>query len=126
MSPAARAGSPPGPRSESPGTAGLWCAVWAAGTAWAGVRPGRGLGLEAADLETAVSGALLTDVGWGACGAVVRPSLGVPAGRRIAGPGPGRLASRAVTLPAQRGTPSWSGTAVHQRPRGTACRPTHP
>src|SRR5438046_1922522 len=36
MSPAAHAGSPPGPRSESPGTAGLWCAVWEAGGGGAG------------------------------------------------------------------------------------------
>src|SRR5215471_12856889 len=46
MSPAACAGSPPGPRSESPGTAGLLYAVLAAGTAFAGVRPGHVLGLE--------------------------------------------------------------------------------
>jgi len=55
---------------------------------------------------------LVTDVGWGACGAVVRPSLGVPVGGRIAGPGPRRPESRGVTLPAQRQTRPWSGAAV--------------
>ena len=77
MSPAACAGSPPGPRSESPGTAGLLYAVYAADTAWAGVRAGRVRGLGAADLETVLSGVLLKDAGWGACGAVAQSSLGV-------------------------------------------------
>jgi hypothetical protein len=122
MSPAACAGSPPGPRSELPGTAGLLYAVYAADTAWAGVRAGRVPGLGATDLETVLSGVLLKDVGWGACGAVVQPAFGVRAGRRIAGPGPGRP----VTVPAQPAAPSWSGTAVHQRPRRTNCRTMHP
>ena len=95
MSPAACAGSPPGPRSESRGTAGLLYAVYAAGTAWAGVRAGRVRGLGAADLETVLSGVLLKDADWGACGAVAQPSLGVLA------------------------------TAVHQRPRRTDRRTMH-
>jgi hypothetical protein len=124
MSPAARAGSPPGPRCESPGTAELLYAVSAAGTAFAGVQPGRVLGLEAACLE-AVFGALLKHVGWAVCGAVVQPSSGVPAGRRIAGPGPRQPVGRAVTLSVQPGTPCWSETADHEWPRRTDCRTAH-
>jgi hypothetical protein len=74
--------------------------------------PGASEGLGAADLETVLSGALLMDVGWGACGAVAQPSFGVLVGRCTAGPGPGRPASRTVTVPAQPGAPSSSGTAV--------------
>jgi hypothetical protein len=83
MSPAACAGSPPGPRSESLGTAGLLrapsCGSGLAvaerrrhgpGTALVGVQVGRVLGLEAADLEAVLYGALLKDVG---CGAVLVP-----------------------------------------------------
>src|SRR4029077_12775776 len=102
MSPAAPAGSPPGPRSESPGTAGLWCAVWEAGGAWAGVRPRARPGAGGSGPGDGRVRHLVTDVGWGACGAVVRPSLGVLVGGRIAGPGPRRPESRGVTLPAQR------------------------
>jgi hypothetical protein len=163
MSPAACAGSPPGPRSESPGTAGLSYAVSAASTACAGVQPGRVPGLEAADLEAGFCRALLKDVARGAVLArfvanpglaprldglwlrgvteraswsrhspsgsgsgLARPPLGVPAGRRIDGPGACRPASRAVTLPARPGTPSWSGKADRQRLRRTDCRTTHP
>jgi len=67
MSPAAGAGSPPGPRSESPGTAELLCATtYGSGlavaerighgtsTAFVGVQIGRVLGLEAADLAAVV------------------------------------------------------------------------
>jgi len=111
MSPAACAGPSPGPRSESPGTAGLLSAAPAASTALAGVQPGRVLELEAADLEAVFSGVVLMHVGWGGCGAVVRPSSGIPVGSRIAGPGPCPPAGRAVTRPAQPGTLSWSGTA---------------
>ena len=77
MSPAACAGSSPGPRSESPGTAGLLYAASAADTAFAGVRPGRVMGPEAACL-VAVSGVLLKHVGWGVCGAVVQPLIRDP------------------------------------------------
>src|SRR6266568_3804633 len=126
MSPAACAGSPRGPRSESPGTAGLLYAVSAASTALVGVRAGRVLGLGAADPEAVLCRALLKDVGWGACGAVVQPARGVRVGGRISGHGPRRPAGRAVTVPAQPGTPTWSGTADHQRPRRTDRRTTHP
>src|SRR5215469_8248753 len=119
MSPAACAGSPPGPRSESPGTAELLYAVSAAGTAFAGVPPGRVPGPETACLEAVFSGVLQKHVGWGVCGAVVQPSSGIPAGRRIAGPGPRQPVGRAVTQP---GTPCWSGTADHDWPRRTECR----
>ena len=88
MSPAACAGSPPGPRCESPGTAGLLSAVLAAGAAFAGVRPGRALGAERTCLEAVFPGVLLKHAGWGVCGAVVQPSSGVRAGGRVAGPGP--------------------------------------
>jgi hypothetical protein len=109
-------------------------------TAFVGVQLGRALGLEAADLEAVLYGALLKDVGpavlvpgflgqelavwldglWlrGVTGRASRSRhllsacrdgfaqsrLRVPAGRCIAGPGPRRSASRALTLPAQPGT----------------------
>src|SRR5919204_1722179 len=125
MSPAACAGSPPGPRSESPGTAGLLYAVAAVSTAFVGVQPRRVLGLKTADQKAVFHGALLTDIGTGACGGVVQPSPEVPVGRRVAALGPRRPTSRGETLPTQPGTPSWSGTADHQRPRRTDCRTMH-
>ena len=86
MSPAACAGSPPGPRSESRGAAQLLCALSCGSalavaervehqtsTASVGVQVGRVLGLEAADLEAGFYGALLKAVGCGACGAVLTP-----------------------------------------------------
>jgi hypothetical protein len=110
MSPAAHAGSPPGPRCESLGTAKLLCAfscgagLAVAGrmghstdTAWVGVQVGRVLGLEAADLAVFYA-APLTDVG---CGAVLAPFF---AGQEL---GPG------------------SATAERQRPRRTHDRTTH-
>jgi hypothetical protein len=106
MSPAACAGSPPGPRSESPGTAGLLYAVLAAGTAFAGVRPGRVLGPAGACLEAVFPAALPKQAGWGVCGAVVRALIRDPrrqAHRRARSAQP---AGRAVTLPAQPGTSS--------------------
>jgi hypothetical protein len=84
MSPAACAGSPPGPRSESRGAARLLCAVSCGSglavaermehqtsAAFVGVQVGRVLGLEAADLDAVFYGAL--PKGFGACGAVLTP-----------------------------------------------------
>jgi len=88
MSPAACAGLPPGPRCESPGTAGLLYAIVASGAALAGVWTGCVLGPEEACPGAVFPGALLKHAGWGVCGAVVQPSSGVRAGGRVAGPGP--------------------------------------
>ena len=183
MSPAACAGSPPGPRSVSRGAAQLWCALSCGpglavaermehqiSTALVGVQAGRVLGLEAADLAAGFYWALLKAVGCGACGAVLtplivgqelvprlgglcgvtrracrpwhlalasrsgfaQPLLRVGVGRRVAGSGPGRRASRVVTLPAQPGTPSqpvapsWSGAVSHHWPRRTDGRMSRP
>jgi hypothetical protein len=66
MSPAACAGSSPGPRSESLGAAELLCVFSETTTpAPLGVQVGLVLGLKAADLEAVFSGALLRDVGRG-------------------------------------------------------------
>src|SRR5438477_5432022 len=70
MSPAACAGSSPGPRSESLGAAGLLRVFSETSTAFVGVQLGLVLGLNAADLEAVFYGALLRDVG---CGAVLAP-----------------------------------------------------
>jgi hypothetical protein len=66
MSPAACAGSSPGPRSESLGTAGLLRVFSETSTAFVGVQLGLVLELKAADLEAVFYGALLKDGGWGA------------------------------------------------------------
>jgi len=87
MSPAAWPGNPPGHGSGGPsGTAELLCALsYGSGlavaermehgtnTAFVGIQLGRALGLGAADLEAVFYGALLKDVGCGACGAVLAP-----------------------------------------------------
>jgi len=86
MSPAAWPGNPPGQGSGPSGTAELLCALsYGAGlavaermehgtnTAFVGVQVGRALGLAAPDLEAVFYGALLKDVGCGACGAVLAP-----------------------------------------------------
>jgi len=102
----------------------LLYAVLAAGTAFAGVRPGHVLGLEGVCLGTVFSEALLKHAGWGVCGAVVRPSSGVRAGGRVAGPGP-RQPAGARRNAARPGTPCCSGTADREWPRRTECRTTH-
>src|ERR1700740_3510490 len=81
MSPAACTGSQAGPRSNSSGTAELLCALsYGSGlafaarmehgtnTAFVGTQLARALGLAAQDLEAVFYGALLKDVGGGACG----------------------------------------------------------
>jgi HD-GYP domain-containing protein (c-di-GMP phosphodiesterase class II) len=86
MSSAAAAVPPPGQRSGPSGAAELLCALsYGSGlavaermehgtnTAFAGVRLGRALGLPAPDLEAVFYGALIKDVGCGACGAVLAP-----------------------------------------------------
>jgi hypothetical protein len=86
MSSAAAAVPPPGQRSGPSGTAELLCALsYGSGlavaermehgtnTAFAGVELGRALGLGAQDLEAVFYGALIKDVGCGACGAVLAP-----------------------------------------------------
>jgi HD-GYP domain-containing protein (c-di-GMP phosphodiesterase class II)/DNA-binding CsgD family transcriptional regulator len=86
MSPAAWPGNPPGQGSGPSGTAELLCALsYGSGlavaermehgtsTAFVGVQVGRALGLAAPDLEAVFYGALLKDVGCGACGAVLAP-----------------------------------------------------
>ena len=86
MSPAAWPGIPPGQGSGPSGTAELLCALsYGSGlavaermehgtsTAFVGVHVGRALGLAAQDLEAVFYGALLKDVGCGACGAVLAP-----------------------------------------------------
>ena len=86
MSPAAGAGSPPGQGSSPSGTAELLCALsYGSGlalaermehgtnTAFAGIQLGRALGLGTQDLEAVYYGALIKDVGCGACGAVLAP-----------------------------------------------------
>src|SRR3954453_18186564 len=66
MSPAACAGSSPGPRSELLGAAGLLCVFSETTTPTPlGVQVGLVLGLKAADLGAVFSGALLRDVGRG-------------------------------------------------------------
>jgi hypothetical protein len=72
MSPAACAGSLPGPRSESLGTAGLLRVFSEISTGFAGAQLRLVLGLKAAVLEAVFCGALLRDVG---CGAVLVPFL---------------------------------------------------
>jgi len=90
MSPAACAGSSPGPGSESLGTAGLLRAFSETSTAFVGVQLGLVLGLKAADLEAVFYGALLRDVG---CGAVLVPFfVGQELARRL-----GDLRLRGVT-----------------------------
>jgi HD-GYP domain-containing protein (c-di-GMP phosphodiesterase class II)/DNA-binding CsgD family transcriptional regulator len=86
MSSAVAAVPPPGQRSGSSGTAELLCALsYGSGlavaermehgtnTAFVGIRLGRALGLPARDLEAVFYGALVKDVGCGACGAVLAP-----------------------------------------------------
>lgn len=86
MSPAAWPGNPPGQGSGPSGTAELLCALsYGSGlavtermehgtnTAFVGVQLGRALGLKAEELEAVFYGALLKDVGCGACGAVLAP-----------------------------------------------------
>jgi HD-GYP domain-containing protein (c-di-GMP phosphodiesterase class II)/DNA-binding CsgD family transcriptional regulator len=80
----AAAAAPPGPRSGTWRTAELLCALsYGSGlsaaermehgtnTAFVGVQLGRALGVEADGLEAVFYGALLKDVGCGACGAVL-------------------------------------------------------
>ena len=86
MSSAAAAVPPPSQRSGASGTAELLCALsYGSGlavaermehgtnTAFAGMQLGRALGLDAEDLEAVFYGALVKDVGCGACGAVLAP-----------------------------------------------------
>src|SRR5579859_1025379 len=86
MSPAASADSPVGQGWSPSGTAELLCALscgsalavaepmeHGTNTAFVGVQLGRGLGLEAADLEAIFYGALIKDVGCSACSAVIAP-----------------------------------------------------
>jgi HD-GYP domain-containing protein (c-di-GMP phosphodiesterase class II)/DNA-binding CsgD family transcriptional regulator len=86
MSWAAAAVPPPGQRSGPSGTAELLCALsYGSGlavaermehgtnTAYVGIQLGRALGLPAQDLEAVFYGALIKDVGCGACGAVLAP-----------------------------------------------------
>jgi HD-GYP domain-containing protein (c-di-GMP phosphodiesterase class II)/DNA-binding CsgD family transcriptional regulator len=86
MSPAACAGSQAGPPSNPSGTAELLCALsYGSGlafaarmehgtnTAFAGVQLGRALGLATEGLEAVFYGALLKDVGCGACGPLMAP-----------------------------------------------------
>ena len=86
MSGAAAAVPPPGPRSGTWRTAELLCALsfgsglaaaermeHGTNTAFVGIQLGRALGLEADGLEAVFYGALLKDVGCGACGAVLAP-----------------------------------------------------
>ena len=68
MSPAACAGSRAGPRSNPSGTAELLCAL-----SYVGIQLGRTLGLAAEGLEAVFYGALLKDVGCGACGPLLAP-----------------------------------------------------
>lgn len=86
MSSAAAAVPPPGQRSGPSGTAELLCALsdgsglavaermeHGTNTAFVGVQLGRALGLAARNLEAVFYGALIKDVGCGACGAVLAP-----------------------------------------------------
>ena len=86
MSPAACTGSQAGPRSNSAGTAELLCALshgsglaFAArmehgtNTAFVGIQLARALGLAAEGLEAVFYGALLKDVGCGACASLLAP-----------------------------------------------------
>ena len=86
MSPVAWTGSEGGPRANPPGTAELLCALsggsglaFAArmehgtNTAFVGVQLARALGLAAGDLEAVFYGALLKDVGCGACAPLLAP-----------------------------------------------------
>ena len=86
MSGAAAAVPPPGPRPDTWRTAELLCALsYGSGlaaaermehgtnTAFLGIQLGRALGLETDGLEAVFYGALLKDVGCGACGAVLAP-----------------------------------------------------
>src|SRR5579859_1034923 len=86
MSRAASADSPVGQGWSPSGTAELLCALscgsalavaepmeHGTNTAFVGVQLGRGLGLEAADLEAIFYGALIKDVGCSACSAVIAP-----------------------------------------------------
>jgi HD-GYP domain-containing protein (c-di-GMP phosphodiesterase class II)/DNA-binding CsgD family transcriptional regulator len=86
MSSAAAAVPPPGQRSGPSGLAELLCALsYGSGlavaermehgtnTAFVGMQLGRVLGLGAQDLEAVFYGALIKDVGCGACGAVLAP-----------------------------------------------------
>jgi hypothetical protein len=119
MSPAACAGSSPGPRSESLGTAGLLRGFSGTSTAFVGVQLGLVLGLKAADLEAVFYGALLRDVG---CGAVLVPFfVGQELARRLGG-----LRLRGVT-----GRASWPGNPAlgcgsgWSSPTQSPCRPAH-
>src|SRR6185437_6519478 len=91
MSPAACAGSQAGPQSNPSGTADLLCALsygsglafaarmeHGANTAFVGVQLGRTLGLAAEGLEAVFYGALLKDVGCGACGPLMAPFFPKP------------------------------------------------
>jgi HD-GYP domain-containing protein (c-di-GMP phosphodiesterase class II) len=86
MSSAAAAVPPPGQRFGPSGLAELLCALsYGSGlavaermehgtnTAFAGMQLGRALGLGTGDLEAVFYGALIKDVGCGACGAVLAP-----------------------------------------------------
>jgi len=86
MSPAAWPGNPPGQGPGPSGTAELLCALsYGSGlavaermehgtnTAFVGIQLGHALGLGAEDLEAVFYGALLKDVGCGACSAVLAP-----------------------------------------------------
>jgi putative nucleotidyltransferase with HDIG domain len=86
MSPVAWTGSGASPRANPPGTAELLCALsdgsglaFAArmehgtNTAFVGVQLARALGLAGADLEAVFYGALIKDVGCGACAPLLAP-----------------------------------------------------
>ena len=119
MSPAACAGSSPGPRSESLGMAGLLRAFSETSTAFVGVQLGLVLGLKAADLEAVFYGALLRDVG---CGAVLVPFfVGQELARRL-----GDLRLRGVTerasWPPEPGAELWERLV---QPHSESCRQAH-
>jgi hypothetical protein len=108
MSPAACAGFPPGPRSESLGTAELLCLLLCSGlavaerteqgmkTALVGVEAGRVLGPKAAGPEAVFYGAQPKDVGCAAVLARCSPARPWPPARpRLIGNGrEGQLAAR--------------------------------
>lgn len=86
MNPAARTGSQAGPRSNPSGTAELLCALsYGSGlafaarmehgtnTAFVGVQLARALGLTGEGVEAVFYGALLKDVGCGACASLLAP-----------------------------------------------------
>ncbi len=113
MSPAACAGSPPGPRSESPGTAEFCAPSCGSGLAVAermqhgtstdfvDVQLGHVLGREATGVEAVLYVAVLKDVGCGVSGAALAPFF----------------AGQGLALRLGNGYPQWA--------RGQVTRTTH-